>query len=849
MFSFLVTTTSFNMELHFTCLTPPTPHELAKDNEGKQLLNLFKSFERATKDGQDSSGYEHTILDILSQMAATYQSRGLFSNEESRAKHSSNIPAASKKRKRGGGSGSTGKIGKIASMLNLDGSNSSEEAYALSNLCRVLIPNNERGLIYTPEVVASSAIALDAICQHCIHQTGEKSMPELEMIGSIASQLLSGLSKVIKNLLDDDDDTDDAVIACCKCAKGVVIISNVKLSRNAASIASIQSVALDVLLQDESGSIEMSGIVDAAAGLIASLPLVGNSNGVAPVQLWSDAVLESTLQLSNAIRAFFPLAKKFRKGKSSPKVEGVEWIEHIRSNVTSQADRLITFLSRIKANISVLTKLLDMDGYHVSNMGNGVILPITALLEVTEQLMLFASVAETRFLATKSKLRDISVEGGLLSASSAVMVANSVKFLGYALFETICSTLTTSALPHGKQLMDLALSNLQSSSSLALKRVIDPSSSADKNNKKKWFHTSIMLRTKSIEAFTLVAQRLGSNTVVTQNSAVTKALAFIAGNLLEQMSNSDGKIEEFGDEHWGSEDQKAALVCACCDGLSAAISVFGGFMTIQNRELVESIASTAISNLGMKGTQGRFCNFSVVKASILRLGISCIVTPWPDGAASGLVQVLRQAASVLRFDRDSNVSITSYSAMGICNMAVTPRAPPLVIVTRLNDSDANTSAKHRQFFSRESLENGMEAAKEDILKSKIIEKEAEEKKKKKKDAEKSKMQKKEADKKNLKETSVVESYDVAEKESTTDNAIEAVQPPQVNQIVEGDLLEEKDEDADVDISDGGPNDKDTENKDEIDDESTQSSAQDFGGDGSDDDFPPIIDCAPDEEDD
>jgi len=832
------------MELHFTSLTPPTPHEVVKDNDGKKLLNLFKSFERATKDGQDSSGIENTILDILSQMAASYQSRGLFSNEESRAKHSSAVPAAAKKRKRGGGSGSTGKI---ASMLNLDGSNSSEEAYALSNLCRVLIPTNERGLIYTPEVVASSAIALDAICQHCIHQTGEKSMPEQDMIGSIASQLISGMSKVIKALLDDDD-SDDAVIACCKCAKDVIIISNVKLSRNAASIASIQSVALDVLLQDTSGSVGMSGMVDAAAGLIASIPLVGNSNGVPPVRLWSDAVLESTLQLSNAIRAFFPLVKKFRKGKSSPKIDGIEWIDHVRSNVTSQADRLMTFLSRIKVNVSVLTKLLEMDGYHVSNMGNGVILPITALLEVTEQLMLFASVAETRFLGTKSKLRDISVEGGLLSASSAVMVANSVKFLGYALFETICSTLTTSALPHGKRLMDLALSNLQSSSSLALKRVIDPSSSADKNNKKKWFHTSIMLRTKSIEAFTLVSQRLGSNAVVTQNSAVTKALAFIAGNLLEQMSNVDEKIEEYGDEHWGSEDQKAALVCACCDGLSAALAVFGGFMTIQNRELVESIASTAISNLGMKGAQGRFCSFSVVKASILRLGNSCIVTPWPDGAASGLVQVLRQAACVLRFDRDSNVSITAYSAMGICNMAVTPRAPPLVIVTRLNESDVNTSAKHRQFFSRESLENGMEAVKEDILKSKIIEKEAEENKKKKKDAEKSKMQKKEADKKILKEKYDAQSDDVAEKGSTTDNASEADQPPQVNQSVE-DLPEEKGEDADIDMHDEEANDKDTTNEAEIDDESTQSSAQGFGGDGSDDDFPPIIDCAPDEEDD
>ena len=80
----------------------------------------------------------------------------------------------------------------------------------------------------------------------------------------------------------------------------------------------------------------------------------------------------------------------------------------------------------------------------------------------------------------------------------------------------------------------------------------------------------------------------------------------------------------------------------------------------------------------------------MVKASLLKLGISSIVTPWPDGAASGLVQG-RQACFILRFDHDSNVSAIAYFAIGSCNMAVTPLAPPLVIVTRLNESESSTS--------------------------------------------------------------------------------------------------------------------------------------------------------------
>lgn len=280
-------------------------------------------------------------------------------------------------------------------------------------------------------------------------------------------------------------------------------------------------------------------------------------------------------------------------------------------------------------------------------------------------------------------------------------------------------------------------------------------------------------------------------------------------------------------------------------------------MTIENRELIESIASTAISKLGVDGVQGRFCNFSVVKASILKLGISCLVTPWPDGAASGLTLVLRQAAFVLRFDHDSNVSTIAYSAMGICNMAVAPRAPPLVIVTRLNDSEATTSAKHRQFFSRDSLENGMESAKEDILKSKIIEKETQEKKKKKKEVEKKKKQMMESEKSKVHKVDTNAKVTESDNGSGRDKFSDLVQPPnehvpssteEDHQSKDEDLPEIKDEDADISMSEEPSSVKvDIEEDDNV-EESSLPSDKGNDSDASDDDFPPIIDCAPDDED-
>ena len=59
---------------------------------------------------------------------------------------------------------------------------------------------------------------------------------------------------------------------------------------------------------------------------------------------------------------------------------------------------------------------------------------------------------------------------------------------------------------------------------------------------------------------------------------------------------------------------------------------------------------------------------------------------------------------------------------------------------------ALASAVHRHFFSRESLESGMETAREDILKSKIIERDTQEKKKKKKEVEKKKKEVMESEK-------------------------------------------------------------------------------------------------------
>jgi hypothetical protein len=107
-----------------------------------------------------------------------------------------------------------------------------------------------------------------------------------------------------------------------------------------------------------------------------------------------------------------------------------------------------------------------------------------------------------------------------------------------------------------------------------------------------------------------------------------------------------------------------------------------------------------------------------IKTSFLNLGMTAISTPWPDGGASILTESLRSTAFALKFDRDPNVSSTAYIALDVCNVAMTHRSPPLVILTRsVNEPERSINSKLS--FSREILESDMAMVNEEILNSKF----------------------------------------------------------------------------------------------------------------------------------
>jgi hypothetical protein len=292
-------------------------------------------------------------------------------------------------------------------------------------------------------------------------------------------------------------------------------------------------------------------------------------------------------------------------------------------------------------------------------------------------------------------------------------------------------------------------------------------------------------------------------------------------------------------------------------------------MAMQNREHIESIAYSCLSQISVSGKAvSNIATFAVVKSSFLRLGISCINNPWPDGGASTLVRAVRKIAFGLKFDRDVSVSSTAYSALSTCNMVQTSRSPPLVIVTRFKEGDMKVNSMNTdQFFSMEGLEEGMSIVKEDILKSKIIEKEKEESKNNKRAREEKGARKSDKKSKKTNDKPKVETTDqVTKDKQTVDSSPKLHTLPstmgekedgnKVDATSEHDQLSKDSQDKlsspadEVDVAMTEENDGVIESPQEVskDLNGNHSEAEGSGDDDDEFNFPTIIDCGPDDED-
>jgi hypothetical protein len=126
--------------------------------------------------------------------------------------------------------------------------------------------------------------------------------------------------------------------------------------------------------------------------------------------------------------------------------------------------------------------------------------------------------------------------------------------------------------------------------------------------------------------------------------------------------------------------------------LTASLISCGGFASPSTRSLIDSMAMTGLSNICSSNRSEVAC-CSSVKAAVFGLGSACLATPYPDGAASSILNALSHAARLCQADGDSDVAMAAKTALRLCDLSVVPRAPALLFVTRQTSAPERSSVQ------------------------------------------------------------------------------------------------------------------------------------------------------------
>ena len=117
------------------------------------------------------------------------------------------------------------------------------------------------------------------------------------------------------------------------------------------------------------------------------------------------------------------------------------------------------------------------------------------------------------------------------------------------------------------------------------------------------------------------------------------------------------------------------------DTLSAVLSGTGSFISISARALVDSVAISVMRNCQSSGGS-LVLECSHVHRAILNLGGACVSNPWPDGSSSSVTDDVASLARFLEDDSDVDVVALAKMTSNLCDVQNTPRAPPIIFVSR-----------------------------------------------------------------------------------------------------------------------------------------------------------------------
>ena len=459
----------------------------------------------------------------------------------------------------------------------------------------------------------------------------------------------------------------------------------------------------------------------ASSTVVVSTNLEHIPNQMNRSMTWNQTWLDATSALFGLLQNF-PQEKGSGKDKNEV-VDGVgvmsdlvqqiilhEWIPAFqRMNSNDDDARVDQLLQMIQNLVSLLLTLLTREGVPAnSNSDINCEIDIDMLLSILDGMVSLPSLAENKYYSTKKRLRDeattVTTSGSMALPFSpqciVTKIAIPIRLMGYELFQTTLTSLgSMNLLPFTRRITKILYQNILSSASNTVRHAIDPTNMMfgwNSNNKRgeRWLHSSIISRTASIQTFQCLIQTFGIDVQQQlsiganktsgnhRNSHVELSIRIICATMIEELSLNGSFENNDVVRDWGTWDDHLKLVSAIASCLTVCLNCGGSYLSPTIRDLIDMVTSTSLLSIVHNNPTTAF---GEVKTSMIQLGIAVTCTPWQDGAASTIATELISAAQSCAHDSDELVVTAATAALNVCTALHCSRVPPLQIITRSND--------------------------------------------------------------------------------------------------------------------------------------------------------------------
>ena len=669
---------------------PPQSQEVCA-SLGPQLLGNIRNLEAAATDSTASSaGAVDPAISSLRSLIAVASRQGIFQNDiamaESLLMATSTVTTQGSHSKKRRSDDDHDSNGKLSATLPVQ--------LVMTAVLRILSLNSHA--LEDPDVLLLISLAADlirAVAQHAQASPDHPTCPpiclqaEIEWLQTSAKSLLTSMSQtksVMLEKLQKQQSKDvafelrQAVASCLYAGADLIGLAGTRLCRSQAMLSALETIVWDAMpFTDVS--------ISAVSTVLAALPLAGGMDRATPASLWTKHLHNVQGLLWKLLEKSVPISQRARQTKDVSTSASMErlldawWAKLCQTELQEKRVELLIHL--IRSLVSLLLHMIKQ-GQRCKTLIEAKV-DLIPLLDLVDILLAVPITAEASYFVTKKRLRDECDSGILSPHSIAALLANHVYIEGHCLLFGLISHLgKASLLPYSQRLRQVGYASLLTSCSPTLRRVLEPGFVISK--KRRWLPHSLVARSYGMKSLQAILTTFGVKAVSERAKGrrrssieeMTRVVKVVCGCLLEQLYPPD---EEHLD--WGTLGEKQVLVMACMDCLVSLLSSGGEFLALQDRQLIESVASTCLTDITQSSKNTVFRTAGIFEKT-LDLGATCVSTSWPDGAASSLREVLRRAAQKMGDCGDVSLRRMAASVQTLCDTLSHPSVPALYIVTR-----------------------------------------------------------------------------------------------------------------------------------------------------------------------